>query len=164
MQSAKALEPRYRAISVAAGLEPDLFVTDLFVKQFDALRKASGAEIAAGDSFVLATKKVLAVASKLAADGDCLPGYHSWFAAGTAAVRTGHGVVVGVRPKVLVEKLKLYPTPGADWLPRNEREAAGALLRATPILRDIGIDVYKRQPSVGNVYWEFTFSSEAVDE
>jgi hypothetical protein len=67
-------------------------------------------------------------------------------------------MVIGIRPKKLTELVRAQPFMGGDWLPRNEREAGGALLRTIPIFSDIGVKVLKREPSKGNVYWEFNLT------
>lgn len=56
------------------------------------------------------------------------------------------------------------PSLANDWIPKNVRDMAGALLRVTPILNDIGIKVAKREPSAGNSYWEFLFDAKQVNE
>jgi hypothetical protein len=144
----------------AAGLEPSQFGGLM-----DAMRREQGAEIAAGDSFITTAKLTLRAMLKSAPGSDALPGYKSWFQAGHAAVRLeAGGAIVGVRPRNLVGRLAASPTTGGDWLPRNERELSGALLRTTPIFSDIGIAVGRREPSKGNTFWEFRFSPEAVSE
>jgi hypothetical protein len=138
----------------AARLDPDIFT-----RQLDELRRSTGAEIAAGDTFVIAMRAVLEKLSKGAVAGDNLPGWKSWFPLGCAAVRADDGaMVIGIRPKKLTELVRAQPFMGGDWLPRNEREAGGALLRTIPIFSDIGVKVLKREPSKGNVYWEFNLT------
>lgn len=112
-------------IYAAAGVDPEKFM-----KQFDQLRRSTGAEIAAGDSFVVGARKVLADLARGAQAGDSLPGWKSWHPSGTVAVRrSGGGVVIGIRARAMVERLRHSGTAhrGEDWLPRNERELSGAL-------------------------------------
>lgn len=140
----------------AAGIDPKVFMN-----QLDALRRNSGAEIAAGDTFVVAMRATLEKLSKNAVSGVGLPGWKSWFPKGCAAVKLSDGeIVVGIRPKKLVELLPAQSHLGRDWLPRNAREAGGALLRTSPIFSDIGVKLSKREPSSGNVYWEFCVSPD----
>lgn len=143
-------------IFVAAGLDPNIFV-----RQLDALRRSGGAEIAAGDTFVVAMRAALEKLSHSAVAGVGLPGWKSWFPNGCAAVKLASGeVVIGIRPKKLVALLPPQPSWGSDWLPRNERDAGGALLRTSSIFVDIGVKLGKREPSSGNVFWEFYVSPD----
>ena len=148
-----------RRILEAAELDPDEFV-----RQFDQLRRSTGAEIAAGDVFVARTLKLLDSLKRGAAVADKLPGWKSWFPTGAAAVRTSAGqIIVGIKPKHLIEHLRsqvsTYHSEG-DWLPKNEREAAGALLRTTPIFADLGVTTNKRALSARHSYWEFEFPDD----
>jgi hypothetical protein len=132
-----------------------------FVKRLDDLRRSTGADIAAGDTFVIAMRKTLERFAQSAEAGTTLPGWKSWFPAGHAAVKLGSGeVLIGIRPKTLVAQLQLHAPGSNDWLPRNEREAGGALLRAGPIFANIGVILSKREPSSGNAYWEFCLSND----
>lgn len=139
-------------IFAAVGLAPEQFVG-----QFDELRRSTGADIAAGDAFVTALQAVIERLAQNAQRGESLPGWKTWFPTGSCAVLGEDGVaVIGVRPRKLVELLASAPQGfGRDYLPRNEREAAGALLRTMPVLSAIGIQSAKREPSKGNAYWEF---------
>lgn len=141
-------------IFAAAGLKPSQFM-DLMNR----MRASTGAEIAAGDSFVTAVRKVLDELAKRCTGGEVLPGWKTWFREGCAAVRRADGyVVLGVRPRGLFSLIRsqIAPINTDGWMPRNERDVGGALLRSTPIFADIGIRVAKREPSAGNAYWEFT--------
>lgn len=141
-------------IFAAAGLKPSQFM-DLMNR----MRASTGAEIAAGDSFVTAVRKVLDELATRSTDGEALPGWKTWFPTGYARVRRADGyVVIGVRPKGLFSLLRgqIAPINTDGWMPRNEREMGNALLRSTPILSDVSINVTKREPSSGNAYWEFT--------
>jgi hypothetical protein len=143
-------------IFTVAGLDPDIFM-----RQLDELRRSTGAEIAAGDTFVIAVRAVLEKLSRNAVIGVGLPGWKSWFPDGCAAAKPDGGeTVIGIRPKKLVELVGKERAVGIDWLPRNEREAGGALLRTSPIFADIGVKLGKREPSKGNVYWEFCLTPE----
>jgi hypothetical protein len=134
-----------------------------FVGLMDEMRRASGAEIAAGDDFIVAVQKVLhGMVTKVPA-GDALPGYKSWFPDGYVGCRhSAGGAIVGIRPRALVEKLGPAQY-GRDWLPKNERDLKGALLRTGPIWGDIGVHISQKVPSKGNVYWEFRLSGTAVE-
>jgi hypothetical protein len=147
-----------KKIFSAIGEEPDRFV-----KMMDDMRRETGAEIAAGDTFITAMQGLLRKIVKAAPTGASLPGWKAWFPSGYTAIRLDDGgAVVGLRAKYLVANLKAPLTTGADWLPRNERELAGALLRTMPIFSDIGIGVGRREPSKGHTYWEFSLSPGAV--
>lgn len=130
-----------------------------FIKQMNELRASTGAEIASGDEFIIATRKTLGTLVGKAIPGETLPGYKSWFSDGAVAVRQASGrVIVGIRGKALFDlSARSYPVGSirGDWVPRSEREVSGALLRTTPIFSDIGIQVVKREPSKGHPYWEF---------
>lgn len=148
-------------IFAAAGLKPSQFM-DLMNR----MRASTGAEIAAGDSFVTAVRKVLDELATRATDGEALPGWKTWFPTGYAAVRRTDGhVVIGVRPKGLFALLRgqIAPINTDGWMPRNEREMGNALLRSTPILSDVSVNVTKREPSSGNAYWEFTLRDVQAD-
>ena len=135
----------------ATGFDPGIFV-----RQLDELRRNTGAEIAVGDTFVVAMREVLEEISRNAGLGVGLPGWKSWFPGGFAAVKLEDGgFVIGIRPKKLAELIGKKRIVGSDWLPRNEREAAGALLRTSTIFVDIGVQLGKREPSAGNAFWEF---------
>lgn len=135
-----------------------------FIRAMDDLRASAGAELAAGDDFITATRRVLEEVSRNAQRGEALPGYKRWFDGGTVAVRLGDdSVLVGIRPRTLFSlSQRYYPIGLRDsWTPRNEREVTGALLRTTPVFGDIGIAVEKREPSRGNAYWEFHLPPDA---
>ena len=140
----------------AAGLVPGNFM-----KEVDRMRASTGAEIAAGDTFVVAVRKMLNDLVKGCLPAEALPGWKMWFPKRVAAVRRADGhAVIGIRPREFVRHIR--PNLNLDqqdvgWMPRNERDLSGAMLRTTPIFSDIGIKVAKREPSAGNVYWEFTF-------
>lgn len=141
-------------IFAAAGLK-----SSQFMDWMNRMRASTGAEIAAGDSFVTSVRKALAELATRATDGEALPGWKTWFPTGYAAVRRAGGhVVIGVRPKGLFSLLRgqIAPINTDGWMPRNERDMGNALLRSTPILSDVSINVTKREPSSGNAYWEFT--------
>lgn len=140
----------------AVGANPDQFM-----RLFDELRRNNGTEIAAGDTFVVAMRAVLEKLSKDAVAGARLPGWKSWFPEGYAAVKLEtDGMIIGIKPRKLVEQLRNQPFSCGNWLPRNEREAGGALLRTSPIFSDIGVKLCKREPSSGNVYWEFILTTD----
>lgn len=145
----------------AAGVGPEEFE-----RLMDGLRQEQGAEFAAGDSFITATRAALRGLVKSAPVGAALPGYKSWFPTGWAAVRLeGSGVIVGFRARSILDRLRMpLGMAGGDWLPKNERELAGALFRTTPIFGDIGIKVGRRELSKGHPYWEFMLTPEAVKE
>lgn len=143
-------------IFAAAGFPPEKFR-----EQLDKVRKSAGAEIAAGDSFVVAMQTVLRNLARGAVPGEILPGYKAWFPSGVTAVCSAQGdYIVGIRPQTLVELIHRAPRnpfDSTDWLPRNAREAGGAFLRTSTIFADVGVKVSKREPSSGNAYWEFVF-------
>ncbi len=148
-------ESIFRAAGVEAGT---------FIKHMDDLRASTGAEIASGDDFIIATRKALETLARQAITGECLPGYKSWFTSGATAVRRNDGtIVIGVRQKKLFDLSRRFYTFNGpdqnDWVPRSEREVSGALLRTTPIFESIGIQVAKREPSQGHPYWEFTLEA-----
>ena len=145
---------------IFAGIGED---PERFVRMMDDMRRETGAEIAAGDTFIVAVRGMLRTIVKAAPGGVALPGWKSWFKSGNSSARLEDGsVVIGVRAKYLVENLKSPLTAGTDWLPRNERELAGALLRTMPVFADIGISVGRREPSKGHTYWEFSLTPSAV--
>lgn len=134
-----------------------------FTGLMDEMRRANGAEIAEGDDFIIAVRKCLRGTITNAPTGVGLPGWKSWFSnQHTGCILVDGTAVVGIRPSALVNKLgpSAY---GRDWLPKNTRELSGALLRTSSIFSDIGIHITKREPSKGNVYWEFSLSKEAVN-
>jgi hypothetical protein len=146
-------------IFALAGFEPSQFMNLV-----DRMRATTGAEIAAGDTFVTTTREVLTKLIQAASDGIALPGYKAWFKSGAKAVKAGGQAVVGIKPTKFVELLNACSVGYGerDWLPRNARELSGALLRATPIFSDIGIKVSKREPSEGNPYWEFVTTDKGA--
>lgn len=142
-------------VFAAAKLEPSQFM-DLMNR----MRASTGAEIASGDSFVTTVRKALDELATQATDGEALPGWKTWFPTGYAAIRRADGhIIIGVRPKGLFSLLRgtIAPINTDGWMPGNERQMGDALLRSTPIFSDVGIKVSKREPSSGNVFWEFTF-------
>lgn len=149
-----------RAIYAAAGRGDERFD-----REFDRMRKAAGADLAAGDGFITALCNLLGEYARRAKPGQNLPGYKTWFPNRWAAVRPQETeAVIAMRPSFLVDQLQNRIGFNIDWRPKNERELAGALLRAAPVLADIGIRVEKRQPSAGHSYWEFSTTSEAGNE
>lgn len=143
----------------ASGISPDEFV-----RLMDNLRRESGTEIAQGDAFIVATCGVLRKAAAGPQAGEKLPGWNAWFPNGIVSIRLADGsVLIGIRAKYFVSQLLgASLTGGGDWLPKNERELSGALIRTTPIFSDIGIRVGKREPSKGHGYWEFYISADGV--
>ena len=140
----------------AAELDPRTFD-----RQLDALRRSTGGDIAAGDTFVVAMRQILEDLSRNAVAGRGLPGWKAWFPNGFEAIKLAGGkTVIGIRPKKLAELLERKRILGNDWLPRNPREAGGALLRTSPIFADIGVKLSKREPSASNVFWEFLISKD----
>jgi hypothetical protein len=147
-----------KTIFAAIGEEPDRFV-----KMMDDMRRTTGSEIAAGDTFITATRTLLAKLLKGAPKGRALPGWNSWFSKDCAAVLIEDGsAVVGIRGRYIVANLKAPLTNGIDWMPKNDRDLNGALLRTMPIFADIGIEVVKREPSKGHPYWEFCLTKPAI--
>lgn len=151
-----------KAIFAGIGEDPQRFVGLM-----DEMRRQTGTEIAEGDDFIIAVRKALRGLLDGATAGDKLPGWNSWFSVGFVAVSTGDGgAIVGIKPTALVLRL-VQPIgigggAGADWLPKNPRDLAGALLRTAPLWIDLGIRVEKRKPSKDHTYWEFQLSTEAV--
>lgn len=136
-----------------------------FVAMMDEMRRSTGAEIAAGDDFIVALRGLLRRIAKDAPVGEVLPGWQAWHRTGFVAIRRSDGTVtIGARARWLVENLRNRLGSGGDWLPRNERELAGALVRTMPLLADIGIRIVKREPSKNHPYWEFVFETDTNDE
>lgn len=149
-----------KTIFAAIGEEPERFV-----RMMDAMRRESGAEIAAGDTFITAMQGLLRKIVKGLPTGTALPGYKSWFPTGHTAIQLEDGSIeVGIKARYLVDNLKAPLTAGTDWLPKSERALAGALLRTMPIFSDIGIAIARKQPSKGNTYWGFRLTAQAAVE
>jgi energy-coupling factor transporter ATP-binding protein EcfA2 len=141
-----------------AGVPPEQFM-----QYVDEMRASAGAEMAAGDSFVIALRKVLRDCIRGAKPGAHLPGWKKWFPQQvTSVIDEEKMCTTGIRPQRLLELMsaKRMYNASDEWLPKSTRELNGALLRVTPILNDIGIKARKCEPSSGNAYWEFVYPAD----